>query len=68
VAKAFGMVSYSLREVSVSSDDPGMPVQRPILRMQASMAAPQQDALPAEAGKALVTSSVSGSVQLAKSP
>jgi predicted secreted protein len=65
VAKAFGMGSYSLREVAVSGDEPSQPVQRTLMRAQSAMVA-SQDALPAEAGKALVTSNVSGSVQLAK--
>ncbi len=66
VTKAFGMASYSLREVTVGGDENGVPVQRPMLRMAAAPMAVAQDALPAEAGKALVTSTVSGSVQMAK--
>ena len=65
VAKAFGMGSYTLREVAVSGDEPAQPVQRTFMRAQSAMVA-SQDALPVEAGKALVTSNVSGSVQMAK--
>jgi predicted secreted protein len=61
VSKQFGFAGYSLREVSVQSDgNVGMP--QPMLRMQASAAS--SDALPVEAGKAVVTATVSGSVQL----
>jgi predicted secreted protein len=65
VAKAFGMSGYTLREVSVGGDDAGQPVPRPMLRAQASFAG-ADSALPVEAGKATVTISVSGAVQLSK--
>lgn len=63
VAKAFGFEGYTLREVSVSPADQG---DRPMYRMRAmSTAAETADAsIPAEAGKSLVTVTVSGSVQL----
>jgi len=64
VTREFGMGSWSLREVSVSSDEGGGP--RPMMRMTAETASMNADALPVQAGKSLVTSSVSGSVQLAK--
>ena len=66
VTKAFGMGSYSLREVSVGSDETATAVQRPMMRAAAASVSMAQDALPAEAGKAVVTSTVSGSVQMAK--
>lgn len=66
VTQAFGMGSYSLREVSVSGDDPGQPVMRNMLRSQASSMAMADSALPVEAGNAQVTVNVSGTVQLAK--
>jgi predicted secreted protein len=66
VTQAFGMGSYTLREVSVSGDEPGQPVMRDMMQMRATAAAPPSGALPAEAGNALVTVSVSGTVQLAK--
>ncbi len=65
VAKAFGMSGYTLREVSVGGDEAGQPVPRPMLRAQASFAG-ADSALPVEAGKATVTISVSGAVQLSK--
>jgi predicted secreted protein len=61
VSKQFGFAGYSLREVSVASDgNVGMP--QPMLRTQAMAAS--ADGLPVEAGKAVVTATVSGSVQL----
>ncbi|MBC7942546.1 MAG: SIMPL domain-containing protein [Chitinophagaceae bacterium] len=63
VTREFGMAAYTLREVSVSGDEPPAP-RMVAMRAQASMAA--EAALPVEAGKSLVTSSVSGSVQMAK--
>ena len=63
VAKAFGFEGYALREVSVSPADQG---ERPMYRMRAaSVAQASSDApVPVEAGKSLVTVTVSGSVQL----
>ena len=63
VARQFGFGGYSLREVQVSSNDAvvGMPV--PMMRAQAARGI-GEDALPVEAGKALVQTTVSGSVQL----
>lgn len=63
VAKAFGFEGYTLREVSVSPADQG---ERPLYRMRAaSVAQASADAsVPVEAGKSLVTVTVSGSVQL----
>lgn len=63
VAKAFGFEGYTLREVAVSPADQG---ERPMYRMRAESAvAVASDApVPVEAGKSLVTVTVSGSVQL----
>lgn len=62
LAHDFGFSGYTLREVSVASNDIG-PIPR--MRMMAA-AAPSQDSspVPVEAGKASVTVTVSGSVQL----
>jgi predicted secreted protein len=62
LARGFGFGGYTLREVSVASNDIG-PVPR--MRMMAA-AAPSQESspVPVEAGKASVTVTVSGSVQL----
>lgn len=61
VSRQFGFAGYSLREVSVSTDG-GAGLPQPMMRVQASAMA--AEALPVEAGKAAVTATVSGSVQL----
>ena len=63
VARQFGFGGWSLREVQVQGSDmtPGPPVMR-AQAMRAPGAA--DEALPVEAGKAAVTATVSGSVQL----
>lgn len=62
-AKAFGFGSYSIREVNVGQADAAMPAPMYRARAMAS-AAPGEEAVPVEAGKANVTVSVSGSVQM----
>lgn len=62
VAHDFGFGSWSLREVSLSSNEPG-PGIVPMMRAQTARAADDAP-LPVEAGKAVVTATVSGSVQL----
>lgn len=63
-AKQFGFGSYSLREVSVGGGDVAAPVQ-PMFRVQAmSAGAPGGEAQPVEAGKTVVSVTVSGSIQL----
>ncbi|MDO8419647.1 MAG: SIMPL domain-containing protein [Rubrivivax sp.] len=63
VARQFGFGGYTVREVNVSSNEPGpMP---PVMRAQASRAM-ADESLPVEAGKAVVTAAVSGSVQMNK--
>jgi len=62
VSKQFGFAGYTVREVSVSTD-PGMVMAQPVMRAQAMRASPDE-ALPVEAGKATVTATVSGSVQM----
>lgn len=63
VARQFGMSGYALREVSVSGNEPsGAP---PVVMMRAQAARSAADeSLPVEAGKAQVTSTVSGTIQL----
>jgi len=61
-AKSFGYGAFSVREVTVSTNEP-QPVPQPRLRMQAS-ASSMADALPVEAGKAVVTANVAGTVQM----
>jgi predicted secreted protein len=62
VSKSFGLSSYSIREVNVSANEPqgGM---APMMRAR-GMAAAQEESLPVEAGKAQVTATVSGTVQM----
>lgn len=66
LAKQFGFNSYTLREVSVNSQDgfyaPRM--QRANVAMAASAKVERADPVPVEAGKEQVTVNVSGSVQL----
>ncbi len=63
VSKQFGFAGYTVREVSVSADA-SMPQPQLMLRARASAAMAEDSALPVEAGKATVTASVSGSVQM----
>ena len=64
VSRQFGFSGYSVREVNVSSNEPpGGP--QPMMRAQASRAM-ADESLPVEAGKAVVTATVSGSVQMVK--
>jgi predicted secreted protein len=63
VTRQFGYSGYGVREVSVSSDQPqGMPMV--YARQMAMRSGAEDAALPVEAGKATVTISVSGSVQM----
>ena len=62
-AKQFGYAGYALREVNVSSDQPVGFVNAPMMRSKA-MSASADEALPVEAGKGVVTVTVSGSVQM----
>jgi predicted secreted protein len=63
-AKRFGFASYGLREVSVESAEAAPPR---MMAMQArAMASTSSDELPIEAGKATVTVTVNGTVQLSR--
>lgn len=63
LARQFGFAGWALREVTVSGVD--MPPMQPMPRVAMAAAAPMADAaLPIEAGKATVSATVSGSVQL----
>ena len=64
-AKQFGYAAFALREVSVNSEQQPVMMNSQNLRMK-SMAVSSDEALPTEAGKALVTVSVNGSVQMSK--
>lgn len=64
VSKQFGFAGYTVREVSVSSDQNGVPSPMPMMRARVLSANMADEALPVEAGKALVTATVNGSVQM----
>jgi predicted secreted protein len=62
-AKQFGYGGYTLREVNVSSNEPQMFANAPMMRSKA-MSASADESLPVEAGKGLVTVNVNGTVQM----
>ena len=63
MSRQFGFSGYTLREVSVATDG-GAVLPQPMVRMQTMKAASADESLPVEAGKAVVTATVNGSVQL----
>ena len=63
-AKHFGYAGYSIREVNVTANEPPGGIV-PMMRAQA-MAAKEDAPLPLEAGKAPVTVTVAGNVQMLK--
>jgi predicted secreted protein len=63
VSKQFGFAGYAVREVSVASDQGG-PSPVPMLRARAMSAGAADESLSVEAGKAVVTATVTGSVQM----
>jgi predicted secreted protein len=65
VTKQFGYSSHFVREVSVGANEPVF-VAQDAVRMRSSMALSSEAPLPVEAGKARVTVTVSGSVQMLK--
>ena len=64
-AKQFGYAAFALREVSVNSEQQPVMMAAQNMRMK-SMSSASDEALPVEAGKALVMVSVNGSVQMSK--
>ena len=64
VAKLFGYTGYAVRELSVSGNEQPFNPQ-PMLRAMVK-SAPSDEALPVEAGKAQVSVTVTGSVQMLK--
>ncbi len=64
LTRSFGLHSYSLREVQVSSHESSPGPQPRMLAMAAKAGALEDAPLPLEAGKAQVEVSVSGSVQM----
>ena len=63
IAKSFGFAAYTLREVAVNTGDQGY-VPRPRVMAMETKSSMSDAAVPVEAGKATVTVTVSGSVQL----
>jgi predicted secreted protein len=63
MSQQFGYAGYSVREVAVATNESGNTAILPMLRAKA-MAASADEALPTEAGKADVTATVNGSVQM----
>jgi len=63
IARGFGYTGYTLREVSVQSNDQGF-IPRMRVAMAESRALSSDAAVPVEAGKSTVSVTVSGSVQL----
>lgn len=65
VSQQFGFAGYTVREVNIGTEAPGRPV--PMMARSSAMAAPMAaEALPVEAGKATVTATVSGTVEMRK--
>ena len=64
-ARQFGYAADAIREANVSANEPQPGNPQPMYREKA-MSASSDEALPVEAGKALVAVNVSGSVQLTK--
>lgn len=62
--KQFGYADYTIREVSVSTNDPGPIVYAAAMRPAMAMAKVADEALPVEAGQGTVTASVGGSIQM----
>ncbi|MEO7242030.1 MAG: SIMPL domain-containing protein [Variovorax sp.] len=63
LTRELGFADYSLRDVSVSANESGVPVT-PMMVRQMGSASVASAPLPVEAGKSTVTVTVSGSVQL----
>ncbi len=64
-ATQFGYSGYAIREVNVSTSEPGP--GRPVMMMQArAMSVASEEALPVEPGKGTVTVNVGGTVQMMK--
>lgn len=64
MAQQFGYTGYTVREVSVTANEPGGPVPMVMMSRAKGMAA--DESLPIEAGKGEVSVSVSGSAQMTR--
>lgn len=62
-ARQFGFAGYSIREVNVGQGD-AVPVPQPMFRRALAQGAAADESVPVAAGKATVTVSVNGSVQM----
>jgi predicted secreted protein len=60
-AKQFGYAGYTIREVTIATEQPE---GGPVMRMAAAPMAAKSDALSVEPGKAVVTATVNGTVQM----
>ncbi|MEP6740830.1 MAG: SIMPL domain-containing protein [Caldimonas sp.] len=61
--KQFGYTGYAIREVNIATSEPeGGPM--PMLRMQAAKVSSSGDALSVEPGKAVVTATINGTIQM----
>lgn len=65
-AQQFGFAGYVIREVQVGAEAPPSYAPAQQMRMRVAAAPAADEALPVEAGKATVTASVNGSVQMQK--
>jgi predicted secreted protein len=66
LAKQFGFTTYTLREVHIGTADQMQPPRPRMMAMEAKMASSVDMTVPAEAGKAVVGVTVSGSVVLGR--
>jgi predicted secreted protein len=66
VSRQFGFTGWTLREVAVSTGGEGIPEPQPMMMARSGRMAAMDESLPVAAGKAAVTVSVSGSVQMTK--
>jgi predicted secreted protein len=64
-AKQFGFAGYTLREITINGGEQ-LVQPMPMVRAKAMSMASADESVPVEAGKATVTVSVSGTIQLAK--
>jgi predicted secreted protein len=63
-AKQFGFNGFAVREVNVGTSEPGVP--QPLMRARMAAAGAADEPIPVEAGKALVSVNVNGSVQMTR--
>jgi predicted secreted protein len=64
IARGFGFAGYTLGQVAVSAGDQVTPMVRPVLRAMKAESSLADSPIPVEAGKATVSTTVSGTVLL----